>query len=53
MNVEFLIELLRERAHLYDPRHRYYRDGQMARNAWEAIGKEIGISGECDSSLGL
>ena len=48
MNVEFLIELVRDRAHLYDLGHRYYRDAQMARNAWEAIGKEIGIIGECD-----
>jgi Alcohol dehydrogenase transcription factor Myb/SANT-like len=43
---EKLIDLVRERPHLYSKQHKDYKNKMVKANAWVSIGEKIGKSGE-------
>ena len=45
-DTEKLIHLVERRPYLYDVKDKRYKDAVMAKNAWQAIGAEVGIAGE-------
>lgn len=44
---QLLIEQVRQREFLYNPNLIDYRDHKMRQKAWEEIGQELKMTGEC------